>query len=548
MDYIWTPWRYQYMKQAESNKLPECIFCDAANRKDDHETLVAYRGKKVFIILNRYPYTSGHVMIVPYAHVGDLASADPEALAEMMHLAQRVEGAFRANYKPDGMNVGMNIGRAGGAGVVGHIHLHVLPALVRRFQFHDRRRRNARASRRPQHDVHSSSRISHVRPRRIPVNLALTEDQQLLQKSVREFAESEVKPLARENDETGKFPRELFRKAAELGLTGVAIPESEGGAGFDHVSYTIVIEEISRACASTGVILSVQNSLYCDPIHRLGTVEQKQKFLLPFARGEKIGCYALTEPQAGSNAAALQTKAVKQGDKYIINGTKAWITNGGAADAAIVYVNTDPPKGEKGITALIVEKGTPGFKVGKEEKKLGINATACSELVFTDCEVPESNRIGSEGEGYKVALSTLDGGRIGIAAQACGIAQGAFEAALEYSKQRMAFGHPISQFQAIQFMLADMSTELDAARLLIRKAAWKQDTGARFSMDAAIAKLFASEMSTRVTHKAIQIHGGNGYSREYPVERNYRDARITEIYEGTSEIQRLVISSWVLKQ
>jgi len=206
------------------------------------------------------------------------------------------------------------------------------------------------------------------------------------------------------------------------------------------------------------------------------------------------------------------------------------------------------PTGEQGITALIVEKGTPGFKVGKEEKKLGINATACSELVFTDCAVPESNRIGSEGEGYKVALSTLDGGRIGIAAQACGIAQGAFEAALEYSKQRMAFGHPISQFQAIQFMLADMSTELDAARLLIRKAAWKQDTGARFSMDAAIAKLFASEMSTRVTHKAIQIHGGNGYSREYPVERNYRDARITEIYEGTSEIQRLVISSWVLKQ
>ena len=219
----------------------------------------------------------------------------------------------------------------------------------------------------------------------------------------------------------------------------------------------------------------------------------------------------------------------------------------GAADAAIVYVNTDPAKGEKGITALVVEKGTRGFKVGKEEKKLGISATACSELVFADCEVPVTNRIGNEGEGYKVALSTLDGGRIGIAAQATGIAQGAFEAALNYSQERMAFGHPISQFQAIQFMLADMSTEIDAARLLIRKAAWKQDSGARFSMDAAMAKLFASEMATRVTHKAIQIHGGNGYSREYPVERNYRDARITEIYEGTSEIQRLVISSWVLK-
>lgn len=379
------------------------------------------------------------------------------------------------------------------------------------------------------------------------MNFELTEEQQLLQKSVREFAEQEVRPLAKEHDEKGHFPRGLFKKAAELGLTGVAIPESEGGAGFDHVAYTIVIEEISRCCASTGVILSVQNSLYCDPLHRLGTDEQKKKFLIPFARGEKIGCYALTEPQAGSNAAALQTRAVKKGDQYIVNGTKAWITNGGAADAAIVYVNTDPAQGEKGITALIIEKGTPGFRVGKEEKKLGISATACSELIFTDCEVPAGNRIGKEGEGYKVALSTLDGGRIGIASQACGIAQSAFEAALKYAKERLAFGHPISQFQAIQFMLADMSTEIDAARLLIRKAAGHQDIGARFSRDAAIAKLFASEMSTRVTHKAIQIHGGNGYSREYPVERNYRDARITEIYEGTSEIQRLVISSWVLK-
>ena len=379
------------------------------------------------------------------------------------------------------------------------------------------------------------------------MNLELNEEQKLLQKSVREFAETEVRPLAKELDETGHFPKELFKKAAELGLTGVAFPESEGGAGFDHVSYTIVIEEISRCCASTGVILSVQNSLFCDPVHRYGTDEQKKKFLLPFSRGEKIGCYALTEPQAGSNAAALQTKAVKKADKYVINGTKAWITNGGVADAAIVYVNTDPAKGEKGITALAVEKGTPGFKVGKEEKKLGINATACSELVFTDCEVPASNRIGHEGEGYKVALSTLDGGRIGIAAQATGIAQGAFEAALKWSQERMAFGHPISQFQAIQFMLADMATEIDAARLLVRKAAWKQDSGGRFSLEAATAKLFASEMATRVAHKAIQIHGGYGYSREYPVERAYRDARITEIYEGTSEIQRLVIASWVLK-
>ena len=379
------------------------------------------------------------------------------------------------------------------------------------------------------------------------MNLELSEEQQLLQKSVREFAEAEVRPLAKENDETGKYPRGLFQKAAELGLTGVAIPESEGGSGMDHISYAIVIEEISRVCASTGVILSVQNSLYCDPIHRFGTDEQKKKFLLPFARGEKIGCYALTEPQAGSNAAALATKAVRKGDTYVINGTKAWITNGGAADAAIVYVNTQPEKGEKGITALVVEKGTPGFAVGKEEKKLGIHATACTELSFSDCEVSAGNRIGAEGEGYKVALSTLDGGRIGIAAQATGIAQGAFEAALSYAQQRQAFGHPIADFQAIQFMLADMATEIDAARLLLRRAAWKQDSGARFSMEAAIAKLFASEMSTRVAHKAMQIHGGYGYSSEYPVERAYRDARITEIYEGTSEIQRLVIAAWVLK-
>src|SRR6202047_3208631 len=254
------------------------------------------------------------------------------------------------------------------------------------------------------------------------MNLELTEGQKLLQKTVREVAEAEVKPLAKELDDTGRFPHETFKKAAELGLTGVALPEDEGGAGFDHVAYSIVIEEISRCCASTGVILSVQNSLYCDPLHRFATDEQKKRFLLPFARGEKIGCYALTEPQAGSNAAALQTKAVKNADKYLVSGTKAWITNGGAADAAIAYVNTEPAKGEKGITAIVVEKGTPGFAVGKEEKKLGINATACSELSFTDCEVPVDNRIGNEGEGYKVALTTLDAGRIGMRAQATGIA------------------------------------------------------------------------------------------------------------------------------
>jgi butyryl-CoA dehydrogenase len=380
------------------------------------------------------------------------------------------------------------------------------------------------------------------------MNFALSQEQELLRHSVHEFAEAEVKPLARELDRTGRFPRETLRKAAELGLIGVAVPEDEGGAGADHVSYSILIEEVSRACASTGVILSVQNSLFCDPLHRFGTAEQKKRFLVPYAQGEKIGCYALTEPQAGSNAAALRTVAVRRGDRYIVNGTKAWITCGGVADAALVYVNTEPAKKEKGITALLIERGTPGFKVGKEEEKLGIHATACTELSFADCEVPVENRLGAEGEGYKIALTTLDGGRIGIASQATGIAQGAFEQALAYSHERQAFGHPIADFQAIRFMLADMATEIDAARMLCRHAAWKQDSGARFSMDAAMAKLFASEMSTRVTHKAIQIHGGNGYSREYPVERMYRDARITEIYEGTSEIQRLVIASWVLRR
>ena len=379
------------------------------------------------------------------------------------------------------------------------------------------------------------------------MNLTLSDEQRLLRQTVREFADREVKPLARQIDETGEFPRRTFRQAAALGLTAVALPEADGGAGFEHTSYAIVIEEISRACASTGVILSVQNSLYCDPIHRFGNADQKKKFLVPFARGERIGCFALTEPQSGSDAAALSTAAVRRNDRYVINGAKAWITNGGVADAALVYVKTDPAQGDKGITALVVERGTPGFRAGKEEKKLGIHATACTELLFTDCEVPVENRIGAEGQGYKIALSTLDGGRIGIAAQATGIAQGAFEQALSYAQQRQAFGHPIASFQAMQFMLADMATEIDAARLLVRKAAWKQDTGGRFSMEASIAKLFASEMSTRVTHKAMQIHGGNGYSREYPVERMYRDARVTEIYEGTSEIQRMLIASWVLR-
>ena len=379
------------------------------------------------------------------------------------------------------------------------------------------------------------------------MNLELSPEHALLQRTVHEFADAEVMPHAKELDQTGRYPREIIGKAAGLGLMGIAIPEEYGGAGMDHLSYSIAIEEISRACASTAVVLSVQNSLFCEPVLHFGTSEQKEKFLVPFAKGDKIGCFALTEPQAGSNAAALRTKGVRKGDKYVIDGTKAWISSGGVADAAVVYVNTDPSKGEKGITALLVEKGTPGFSAGKEEKKLGVHATACCELVFSGCEVPVANRLGNEGEGYKVALSTLDGGRIGIASQAVGIAQGAFEAALKYARERQAFGHPLSDFQAIQFMLADMATEIDAARLLARRAACKLDGGARVTREAATAKLFASEMATRAAHKAIQIHGANGYSQEYPVERAYRDARVTEIYEGTSEIQRLVISGWLLK-
>jgi len=380
------------------------------------------------------------------------------------------------------------------------------------------------------------------------VDLDLTEEQQLLQKSVRDFAEAEVKPHAKEIDETGRFPLDNFKKAAELGLSGVAVPENYGGAGMDHGSYAIVIEEISRVCASTGVILSVQNSLYCDPILRFGTDEQKQKFLVPFARGEKIGCYALTEPQAGSNAAALTTKAVRKGDTYVVNGTKAWITNGGAADAAIVYVNTQPEKGEKGITALVVEKGTRGFAVGKEEKKLGINATACTELSFTDCEVPIGNRIGNEGEGYKVALSTLDGGRIGIAAQATGIAQGAFEAALSYAQQRQAFGHPISDFQAIQFMLADMAMKVEAARLMVYTAAARAERGEPdLGFISAASKCFASDVAMEVTTDAVQLFGGAGFTTDFPVERFMRDAKITQIYEGTNQIQRVVMSRALLR-
>ena len=382
-----------------------------------------------------------------------------------------------------------------------------------------------------------------------PLDFSLTEEQTLLQRTVREFAENEVKPLARELDETGHFPRETFRKAAELGLTAVAMPETEGGRRFpDHVSVTPSSSKKFPACALP-LARSSPCRIRCTAIQFIGFgTEEHAEETIPFAlcaRRKNRLLRAHRAASSNSNAAALATKAVRAGDRYILNGTKAWITNGGVADAAIVYTNTHPEKGEKGITALVVERGTPGWGVGKEEKKLGIHATACTELSFTDCEVPAANRIGNEGEGYKIALSTLDGGRIGIAAQATGIAQGALEQALAYAKQRQAFGHPIADFQAIQFMLADMATEIDAARLLVRKG--RLEIGHRrpvYTMEASIAKLFASELATRATHKAMQIHVGYGYSAEYPIERMYRDARITEIYEGTSEIQRLVIAAW----
>ena len=380
------------------------------------------------------------------------------------------------------------------------------------------------------------------------MHIELNEEQKLLQTEVRRFAEEVVKPLAREIDESGTFPRESYRQAGELGLAGVFIPEAHGGSGMDMLSYCLVIEEVSRACGSTGVILSVNNSLVCDPLMRWCNEAQKEQWLKPLASGETLGCFALTEPGAGSDAAALRTTAVRDGDDYILNGNKIFITNGTDADVALVFATVDREKKHKGITAFVVDKDTPGYSRGGHEYKLGVNASGTTELAFEDMRIPASQRVGEEGEGFKIAMATLDGGRIGIAAQAVGIAQAAFEEALAYAAEREQFDRPIADFQAIQHYLADMSTELDAARLLTWKAAWAKENQKRSTLEAAQAKLFASEIAQRVTNKAVQIHGGYGYIREYNVERYFRDARITEIYEGTSEIQKMVISDWVLNK
>jgi butyryl-CoA dehydrogenase len=379
------------------------------------------------------------------------------------------------------------------------------------------------------------------------MKLELNDQQKMIQKMVREFAEKEIAPVAAELDKKAEYPTKILEKMAKLGLLGIIIPSGYGGAGLDTISYTIVIEEISRKCASTGVITSVHNSLVAWPIIKYGTDEQKKKYLPILAKGEKIGAFAGTEPNAGSDLGAMQTTAVLKDDKYIINGDKTFITSGSKAGIIILFAVTDKKAGSKGISAFIVENTMKGFKVGSIFDKMGINANLVSELIFEDMEVPKENLLGKEGEGFKIALSTLDGGRIGIASQAVGIAQAALDECIEYSKQRQQFGRPIAKFQAIQWMIADMATKIEAARYLVYNAAYKKDNNESYIKEAAMAKLFASEMAVDTVIKAVQIHGGYGYIKEYTVERLFRDAKITEIYEGTSEVQRMVIAGSLLK-
>jgi butyryl-CoA dehydrogenase len=379
------------------------------------------------------------------------------------------------------------------------------------------------------------------------MDIQLTEEQRQVRDLCREFAAKELVPNARRWDAEHQFPRDAVKKLAEMGLMGVAVPAEWGGGGMDNVSYALAMEEISRGCAGTGVIMSVSNSLYCDPVLKYGTDAQKKELLVPFAKGEKLGAFALTEPMSGSDAAEMRTVAVRRGDEYVLDGTKNFITNGPQADVILTFVMTDRAKRHKGISAFLVPTDAKGFTRGKPDEKVGIRASGSCSIFFEGCALPARFRLGEEGDGFKIAMGTLDGGRIGIAAQALGIARAGFEEAVAYSKERKAFGQPITQFQAIQFMLADMATEIDAARLLTLRAAAMKDRGLRHSKESAMAKLYASEMSERVTSKAIQVHGGYGYVKDYDVERHWRDSRITEIYEGTSEIQRLVIAGAVLK-
>ncbi|MED2014536.1 acyl-CoA dehydrogenase AcdA [Bacillus wiedmannii] len=379
------------------------------------------------------------------------------------------------------------------------------------------------------------------------MHFKLSEEHEMIRKMVRDFAKNEVAPTAAERDEEERFDRALFDQMAELGLTGIPWPEEYGGIGSDYLAYVIAIEELSRVCASTSVTLSAHTSLAGWPIFKFGTEEQKQKFLRPMAEGTKIGAYGLTEPSSGSDAGGMRTTAKRDGDHYILNGSKIFITNGGIADIYVVFALTDPESKQRGTSAFIVESDTPGFSVGKKESKLGIRSSPTTEIMFEDCRIPVENLLGEEGQGFKVAMQTLDGGRNGIAAQAVGIAQGALDASVEYARERHQFGKPIAAQQGIGFKLADMATDVEAARLLTYQAAWLESEGLPYGKESAMSKVFAGDTAMKVTTEAVQVFGGYGYTKDYPVERYMRDAKITQIYEGTQEIQRLVISRMLTK-
>jgi len=380
------------------------------------------------------------------------------------------------------------------------------------------------------------------------MDFSLTEEQKMLKAMVRDFAEKEFEPIAAQIDEEASFPAEHIKKMVELVLTGVSFPEKYGGSGGGKMEEVIVTEELTRVCASIGAIIAASAGLAGDPLYQFGTEEQRQRFVVPIAKGEKLACFALTESGAGSDVAALETTATRQNGGYTLNGNKLFITNGAEAEIALVFATVDRSLRHRGITGFIVEKGTPGFSVGKHERKLGIRASSTTELIFEDCFVPEANRLGNEGEGFKIALSAIDASRVSVAAQGVGIAQGAFDKALAYAKERQQFGQPIINFQAIQWFLADMATQIDAARLLTHRAAYLQDKGLPFIKEASMAKVFAAEAAMFVTTKAIQIHGGYGYTKDYPLERYFRDARILEIYEGTSEMQRMTIARQLIRE